>query len=58
MTCLHSIADCCECTAKACPLDDVLSDEEYAEYKARLEELERRSEGAYDEYYERDESNE
>lgn len=32
--------DCSECLACMCPLDD-MSDEEYAAYKARTEELER-----------------
>lgn len=32
--------DCSECLACTCPMDD-MSDEEYAAYKARTEELER-----------------
>lgn len=48
-------ADCSECLACTCPMDD-MSDEEYAAYKARLVELERDIDGAYDEdYYGRDE---
>lgn len=33
-------ADCSECLACTCPMDD-MSDEEYAAYKARTEELKR-----------------
>lgn len=40
-------ADCSECLACTCPMDD-MSDEEYAAYKARTEELER---SPYDEDY-------
>ena len=40
-------ADCSECLACTCPMDD-MSDEEYAAYNARTEELER---SPYDEDY-------